>query len=319
MLRFHLAVSKAIFLIPLVVLAMDCASASAQTSPRPQGDYPATEPDHPTSISLWANGAPGSEARKNEKEKVLYHVGANYSYTQVSNIHDPSVTPYLPAKDKATGAAVIIAPGGGHQFLALDHEGYLVGQWLADHGIAGFVLKYRLARQLPSANYTVAGESLSDMQRAIRLIRSRAAEWNIKPDAVGVMGFSAGGEIAGLASMKYDDGNADAADPIDRMNCKPSFQVLMYPGNSKSVIPDKNSPPAFLACAADDRPDISEGVANIYLLMHKAGVPVEMHIYGSGGHGFGLGIYKPNMLEAAWPMQFVDWLGSRGFLGAVKP
>jgi len=281
---------------------------------QPPGDYPGTEPAHPTSLPLWPNGAPGSEARKDEAEKVIFHVGTTYNHTDVSNIHNPSITPYLPPKDKASGVAVIIAPGGGHQFLAIDHEGYEIGQWLADHGIAGFVLKYRLERGSPGATYTAAKESLADAQRAIRTIRSRAAEWNINPAAVGIIGFSAGAKIATLAAFRPDPAHPESADPIEREGSLPDFQGLFYPDLSGLGTPDKSTPPAYLACAADDRPNISEGVATTYLLFHKAGVSVEMHIFGMDGHGFGLGVYKPDMPSAAWPASFVTWLGERGFI-----
>ena len=129
-----------------------------------------------------------------------------------SNVHNPTITPYLPTPDKATGCAVIVAPGGGHRLLAISHEGYSVGQWLADHGVAAFVLKYRLERGTTGAEYKITNHALADIQRAIRTVRSRASEWNINPAAIGVMGFSAGGEMAALASMKYDNGQPDAAD-----------------------------------------------------------------------------------------------------------
>ena len=120
--------------------------------------------------------------------------------------------------------------------------------------------------------------------------------------------------MVALASMKYDAGNAGSADVVERESSKPSFLALMYPGNSRGVVPDKNSPPAFLACDADYRADISEGLPAVYLAFHKAGVPAELHIYGSGGLGFGLAVYKPKMLAAGWPTAFEGWLGDRGFL-----
>jgi acetyl esterase/lipase len=262
-------------------------------------------------VSLWPTGAPGSEARKDEPEKVAVN-GA------VSNVHNPTLTVYLPPKDKATGAAVIIAPGGAHRFHTIASEGYNVGQWLADHGIAGFVLKYRLARDDSNPPgtpqpYTIEGDALADAQRAIRLIRSRASEWGVNPAAVGILGFSAGGEIAALAAMRFDTGNTTAPDPIDRLNARPDFQALLYPGQSGKIIPEKGAPPAFLACGADDRPDISEGLPAVYLLFKKAGVPVELHIYTGVGHGFG---YRPERPTAAggWPERFRDWLVNRKFV-----
>jgi endo-1,4-beta-xylanase len=138
-------------------------------------------------VPLWANGAPGSEARRSEPEKT--------AKSNVSNVHNPSLTVYLPDKQRATGVGVIVAPGGGHQRHAIEHEGYNVAQWLADHGIAAFILKYRLARD--DANpagqpqpYTVDRDALADAQRAFRVVRAHAAEWGVRPDALGIVGFS---------------------------------------------------------------------------------------------------------------------------------
>ena len=164
----------------------------------------------PEAIPLWASGAPGSEARKSEAEKADIGPGK----CNVSNVHNPSITPYLPAADKATGTAIIIAPGGGHKVLCLGHEGNSLGEWFAEHGIAAFVLKYRLARE-PDSTYTVDDHAMADTRRAIRMVRSRAAEWQIDPKRIGILGFSAGGELAALAAMKSDPGKSDATD-IDR-------------------------------------------------------------------------------------------------------
>src|SRR5437867_13156324 len=184
----------------------------------------------PKEIPLWPIGSPGSEG-KNDKEIVQR--GAN-GERSVYSIHNPSVTPYLPPKDKTTGAAVIVIPGGGHRVLAIDHEGYNVAQWLTERGIAAFVLKYRLARETNST-YQVDVHALADTQRAIRVVRSRAQEWGINPARVGVMGFSAGGELAALASARTDQGITDARDTVDRLSAKPDFQALIYPGSSRNI------------------------------------------------------------------------------------
>lgn len=260
-------------------------------------------------ISLWPKGAPGSEG-KNSREVV--ERGTN-GEQKVSGIHNPSITPYLPSRETATGAAVIVAPGGGHRYLAIDHEGYNVAKWLSEHGIAAFVLKYRLARETNSV-YKIEEHAVPDIQRAIRLVRSRAGEWNINPEHVGVMGFSAGGELAYFAGMREDKGNESAADPIERQGSKPDFQALIYPGQSGKIVVTKDSPPAFLACAYDDRPDISEGLAKVYLEFKKAGVRAELHIYAAGGHGFG---FRPGSKNPAneWILRFQDWMRASGFLG----
>ena len=279
---------------------------------------PGKEPEHPAAIPLWQNGAPGFENLRDAREVVTEMGRGRSSWIAVSNVHNPTITPYLPATDKTTGCAVIVAPGGGHRILAISHEGYTVGQWLADHGVAAFVLKYRLERGTTGAEYTITEHSLADIQRAIRTVRSRALEWKINPAAIGVMGFSAGGQMAALASMKYDEGQSDASDPIDRVDCKPAFQALIYPGRANLIKPDKNSPPAFLACAYDDRPDISAGLAEVYLRFHEAGVPAELHIFNSGGHGFGI---RPNSSPEPvhqWPLRFVEWLNERGFMASER-
>ena len=268
----------------------------------------AAEPD---AIPLWAAGAPGSEGRT---DKELVEQGAN-GERRVSKIQQPSLTPYLPPKDKSKGTAVIIAPGGAHRYLAIDHEGYNVARWLSERGIAGFVLKNRLARETNST-YKIEVHALADTQRAVRLVRSRATEWGINPKRVGVMGFSAGGELAALVSTRFDSGNLAATDPVERQSCKPDFQALIYPGRARDIVVTKYSPPVFLACAYNDRQDISEGLAEVYLKFKKAGVPAELHIYGSGGHGFGL---RPTNTKpvGAWVARFEDWLADSGFV--AKP
>jgi endo-1,4-beta-xylanase len=256
-------------------------------------------------VPLWP--APAGEAIP---EKVrLTEKGEHV----VSSVHQPSLTVFLPAQGTATGAAVVVCPGGGHRELWVDHEGFAVAQWLADHGIAAFVLKYRLARETGST-YRVDVEALADAQRALRTVRSRAAEWGVDPARLGIMGFSAGGELAALASARGADGQADAADPLDRLSSRVAFQALVYPGNSKSIQPAQDTPAAFLVCGYDDRPDISSGLAEAYLRFKSAGVPAELHIYTGTGHGFGL---RPTTQPVgAWPERLREWLGERGFLRA---
>jgi acetyl esterase/lipase len=206
----------------------------------------------------------------------------------------------------------VIAPGVGHSELWADHEGLNVAHWLADHGVAGFVLKYRLAREKGST-YRVEVESLADMQRAIRLVRSRAAEWGVNPDRVGVMGFSAGGEIAALAATRYDAGSPDASDPIDRLSSKPAFQALMYPALPKDMKLSKETPPAFLVCGENDRQDISQGLPELYLALKKAGAIAELHVYTGVGHGFGVRSTTKGAV-ASWPSRFMDFLEARKLL-----
>lgn len=173
----------------------------------------------PQVILLWPGGTLGSEGKTAEEAVRLSPGGERV----VSSVHHPSVTGYLPAKEAATGAAVIIAPGGGHRELWTDHEGHNVARWLSERGVAGFVLKYRLARERDSA-YTVEGHALADTQRAIRLVRKRALEWGLNPECIGVMGFSAGGELAALAGTRYTPGTEGATDPVEREGSRPAFQ-----------------------------------------------------------------------------------------------
>src|SRR4051812_2076189 len=265
--------------------------------------------DVPKAIPLWPNGAPGSEGKTGAE--VGKPEGPERNYSNLTNIHNPSILPYLPAADKATSVAVIVLPGGGHRNLAISHEGYNVGEWLAEHGMAAFVVKYRLARE-PNSTYKIDVEALADTQRAIRLVRYRAKEWNVNPDAIGVMGFSAGGELAYMASMKMDGAIENAADPIDQQSAKPNFQALIYPGTSAKIQPTKDSPPVFLACGNLDRPDISQGLAEVYLRFKAVSVPAELHIYAKVGHGFGL---TPKLKPPAseWPVQFQQWVTNMNF------
>ena len=259
-------------------------------------------------IFLWPLGAPGSEGKTNAEVVVTSKSGEQ----SVWSIHRPSLTPYLPAPDKATRTAMLVIPGGGHRNLAITHEGYDVAQWLSERGIAAFVLKHRLARETNST-YQIEVEALADTHRAMRLIRSRAAEWNIDPARLGAIGFSAGGELVNLVCARGVAGPADAADPIDRMNSKPDFQALIYPGRSGDIQPTNGFPPVFLACSYSDRKDISEGLAEVYLRFKRAGVPAELHIYSTGGHGFGLRATNTKPV-GAWATRFEEWMLDSGYL-----
>jgi acetyl esterase/lipase len=279
--------------ILLVMLAVSAAGVPAST---------------PREIPLWPNGAPGSEG-KPAKEDVTTSASGEL---RVAGIHNPTITPYLPAKEIATGLAILVIPGGGHRMLAITHEGYNVAEWFQAHGIAAFVLKHRLARE-PNSTYRIQVESLSDTKRAIRLIRARAKEWNIDPARVGAMGFSAGGELVWLASSRRDAGDETAPDPIERQSSRPDFEAMIYPGRSGDIQPAAGAPPVFLAAAYDDRQDISEGLAEAYLRFKRAGVPAELHIYGTGGHGFGLRQANKRPV-GQWMVRFEEWLTESGFL-----
>jgi len=264
--------------------------------------------DRPAEIPLWPGGAPGSEG-KPTTDVVTTSASGELS---VAGIHNPSITPYLPPKDKATGLAILVIPGGGHRVLAITHEGYNVAEWLRDRGIAAFVLKHRLAREAGST-YRIEVESFADTTRALRLIRGRAAEWGIDPGRVGALGFSAGGELVTMASTRFEAGDTAATDPLERQDSKPTFQALIYPGRSGDIQPTKDSPPVFLAAAYNDRQDISEGLAEAYLRFKRAGVAAELHIYGTGGHGFGQRATNTRPV-GQWMTRFEEWLTESGFL-----
>jgi acetyl esterase/lipase len=268
-------------------------------------DYASAQP---ASIKLWPKGAPGSEGISAPETIRLSPEGEHI----VSNVQEPSITPYLPHPDVATGAAVIVAPGGGHSEIWIDHEGYAVAEWLSSHGVAAFVLKYRLAREKGS-KYTVEGTELGDMQRAIRTVRSRSAEWGIDPRRVGVMGFSAGGELAALASTHYDDGLPSATDPVERLSSKPDFQALLYPAIPHDARLTADTPRAFLACGGNDRPDISQGLPELYLELARLHVASELHIYAGVGHGFGVRKSNPEPVSG-WTTLFLQWLDAQSLL-----
>jgi endo-1,4-beta-xylanase len=318
-----------LFVLLAVTVSARAELPAAQPSPTrpvnvdPKGPpIPAAAPvesAHPASIPLWPKGAPGSEARKDEAEAISWRQEPDIVFPVISNVHNPSLTPYLPARDKATGCAVIIAPGGGHMQHTIDREGYDLGKWFAERGIAAFVLKYRLARDGSTPNgapqpYTVDRDALADGKRAVRLIRAHAAEWGVNPARVGIMGFSAGGEVALLTAAKSDAGDAAAADPVERFSSRPDFFAPIYSGgfNRADLTWTKETPPACLSCAYDDR--MPEQMVNFFVTLRQAGVPAELHIYNSGGHGYGVRADRPNLPVSTWHYRFAEWLGERGFL-----
>ena len=259
-------------------------------------------------VKLWPNGAPGVQADARPETVRISPEGDHV----ITHVAEPSITLYLPPPQTATGAAVIIAPGGGHSEIWIDHEGFRMAEFLSEHGVAAFVLKYRLAREKGSS-YTVEGTELDDMQRAIRIVRSRSSDWGIDPSRVGVMGFSAGGELAELASTRYDIGHPDAEDPVEQMSSKPDFQALLYPAIPQEPRLTAETPKAFLACGAMDRADISQGLAEFYLALARLHVSAELHIYAGIGHGFG--IRSSNTKPVAdWPELFLEWMSAQHLL-----
>ena len=204
--------------------------------------------------------------------------------------------------------------------LTIDREGYDLARWLAERGVASFVLKNRLARDTStpkgtSQPYTVDRDAHADAARAIRLVRARAADWNLKPDRIGIMGFSAGGELAILAALRHTAGSPESTDPIERVSSRPDFFAPIYPGGLQREdvrVREGITPPAFLVCAYDDR--MPEQLAAFFTTLRKAGVNAELHIYSAGGHGFGVRPDRPAMAVSSWHARFLDWLGDRGLL-----
>jgi len=269
----------------------------------------------PKAELLWPKGAPGALGTAPEDQ--------------------PSLTPFLLAKGSGPGTAVIICPGGGYQNLAMDKEGYQVAHWLNSIGVSAFVLQYRLGPRYHHPS------ELQDAQRAIRLVRSRAAEYGLQADRIGIMGFSAGGHLASTAGTHFDAGNPQAADPIDRAGSRPDFLVLCYPvisftsyvhrGSMTFLLgenPDPKlverlsnelqvtaqTPPAFLFHTDADKTVPVENSVLFYLAMRKAGVPAELHVYEHGSHGVGLAQSDPAL--SSWPGRLADWLRGRGLLTA---
>lgn len=255
-------------------------------------------------IPLWQNGTPGFENRKNEPELA--------QDWWVKNVHNPSVTVFLPKKEIATGAAVVICPGGGHRALVYNSEGKVAAEYLNSIGVAAFVLKYRLFREEGSP-YTEA-HARQDGIRAMRLVRSWAADWGLDPFRVGIMGFSAGGELAAWISFANGGGNPVAADEVERWSATPAFQVLIYPG--PLAVPEavgSGAPPAFMLAANDDE-CCSEPILQMAQLYRKAKVPIEIHLYSQGKHAFNMGNRSQLASIKTWSQRLTDWLNDNGWL-----
>jgi len=253
----------------------------------------------PEKLFLWPDGAPGAVPGGGEETVTIKGQGDHV----VSNVHRPSITVYLPQKH--SGVSVIVVPGGGHRELWTDHEGHNVARFLNERGIAAFVLQYRLARE-PNSTYTVDGDALNDLKRAVRTLRSRS-DWSADTRKIGAMGFSAGGQLVALGATRADAGDAAARDPVDRTSSKLDFAALVYPGTRPDYQIDASTPPMWLLCGSDDRPEVIAGITSIYLKLREAKVPAELHLYDGVPHGFGLRTTNSGPVTQ-WPQQFVDWL-----------
>ena len=262
----------------------------------------------PEVIPLWPNGAPGFEARKDIPETA-----ASY---WVKDINNPSLTVFLPPKDKANGAAVVVCPGGGFSELVYGAEGVDPARYFNSNGIAAFVLKYRLPRQ-PGSVYTLADPHLDGL-RAMRLVRSRATEWGLDASRIGMVGFSAGGEVVSMTTFGDTDGLTNSLDPIDQVSARPDFIVDIYPGGAgiPAALPPL-APPAFLLEADDD--NHTDQVFNLLGLYRAAKVPVEVHIFTKGQHGFNMGQRSKLKTIHTWPDRLTDWLGDNNILDPAIP
>jgi acetyl esterase/lipase len=264
--------------------------------------------DAPPVIHLWPNGAPGFGSRKDIPE-----AGTSAMLKSVDN---PSLTVFLPPKDKATGAAVIVCPGGGFFQLSFVSEGTDCAKFLNSIGVAAFVLKYRLPR-LTNSVYTMESPH-EDGLRAMRLVRSRASEWGVDTNRIGMVGFSAGGEVASMVAFGETAGITNAADAIDQVNARPDYIVEIYPGGGgiPTVVP-KNSPPAFLLVADDD--NHTESVLKLFSLYRTAKIPVEVHVFTKGAHAFGMGTRSRLTTVKDWPDRLADWMGDNNILDPAMP
>lgn len=256
-------------------------------------------------LPLWSGVAPGSEGRSHEAELA--------KDWWVKNIHSPSLTAYFPDPALANGTSVIICPGGGHRELVFNAEGVDAAKFFNRLGITAFILKYRLAREEGSP-YQLDVHVPMDAWRAVRLVRHKAKEWRLNPERIGLMGFSAGGEV--VASIAYKNGQGDAGlpDPVDRENGKPSFQILVYPGPLwiPASLPG-DAPPAFMVTAIDDA-CCSGTVLKLLSLYHAAHLSAEAHIYAQGKHAFNMGQRSTLITLKTWPQRLADWLQDNGYL-----
>ena len=295
----------------VLALSLMQAPASAEaTAGRPAGQ----EAPAPEVISLWPGTAPGEPGPGGE-DKV--------EKNSVTNVTRPTIAVYHPAKDKNTGAAIVVAPGGGYRVLAIAHEGTQVAEWLTSIGVTCVLLRYRVPRRPDDAEDKLP---LQDAQRAISLTRSKAADWGVDPARIGLLGFSAGGHLTANAATNSDQRAYAAVDDADKASCRPDLAVMVYPGGildktDKDKLRDqirvsKDTPPSFLVVSTDDQGS-APGTVRLYLALRAAGVPAELHVYATGGHGYGM--RKMDKPCASWPQRCEEWMRSRGFLGGPEP
>lgn len=260
-------------------------------------------------IPLWPADAPGEVAGEVGKEKPMEPLPNQKRVSRLTNVTKPRLTVYEAKGENRTGAAVIICPGGAYNILADEHEGTMVADWLNGLGITAFVLRYRVPRRKGKPMYEAP---LQDAQRAVRLVRQNAAQWKVNPDKIAVLGFSAGGHLAAMASTAFDREMYKPIDKTDAISARPDLSILIYPAYlaEKGKLVDelkvtKQAPPAFMAHAHDD-PVTPESSVYYYLALKSLGIPAEMHIYTKGGHGYGM--VDNGLPTNQWPARCAEWL-----------
>ncbi len=276
--------------------------------------------------NVWPGKPPG-ETKELPPEQDVTKPGAKDAggkpIIRLTNVSIPTLSVYKPAKEIDSGTAVVICPGGGHNILAFNHEGTETAEWLATLGVTGIVLKYRVPTRTPDGDRWKG--AVQDAQRAISLVRSQAAEWGLDPKRIGILGFSAGGETAGLASY-FSERQYAPMDAVDEVSSRPDFAMLIYPayfekkGEPTKLRDDvkisKEAPPTFLVHAWDDPVTVFSSL-HIAAELRKVNVPTELHVYATGGHGYGM--RDTGEPVNSWPQRAGDWLKRQGLLKpAVK-
>jgi acetyl esterase/lipase len=284
---------------------------------------PAPAAEKPVTLDLWPGQPPGESGPPGEERdtaKPEDRIVGGKRVVRLGNVSRPTLTLFRPPKEKDTGAAVVIAPGGGYSILAWDLEGEEVAEWLNTLGVTGIVLKYRVPRRPGQPADQPPVGPLQDAQRAVSLVRTRAKEWGIDPARIGMLGFSAGGHLAAETATNFDRRAYEPVDETDRASCRPDFLVLVYPAyllakDGSSLAPEirvsKETPPAFLAHAGDDSIN-AENSVRLYLALKRVGVPAELHVYPTGGHGYGL--RRTEEPVTTWPERCEAWLRKQGLL-----
>jgi acetyl esterase/lipase len=274
----------------------------------------------PLVIDVWP-GKPADDAGITGEEKFI-DIKQAPGIKWLTNVTRPTLTVYRPAKEKDVATAVLIAPGGGYHNLAWDREGTEVALWLNSLGVTGILLKYRCPRRPGDVQGEPPAGPLKDAQRAVSLVRSKAKEWGIDPKRIGMIGFSAGGHLVGSTATNFDKRSYAPVDAVDQVSCRPDFGIMAYSGYFKrkdgslspTVRTPADTPPLFFVHASDDKVSEVENSVAFFLALKRAGIDAEMHIYASGGHGFG--VRQDDGPCAGWTRTCADWLRNYGFLKA---